>query len=495
MTIVYQSSNASSLVTVTNGDDLVVRSPFDIYVSGTAVTLASGSSRTGLINQGDIFGILALNVNSDGARIVNEGSIHGVTEDAIDLGGGTGRVEITNLGTITADAHLIDTSEASGDITLHFVNHGTASADYDIINTGFFSTDPVNLRVAYVENTGLMRGAALDLDATFNSVLRNTGTIQTRQIDLRTTFTSSIYNSGVITSMDSPNVILLAGARNTDIRGGDAGVVFANSGQVFGRFNGGSGADRYEGIGAGFVNEGVHGNVGNDTFSGGSLADLLDGGDDQDILVGRGGDDTLLGGAGFDTLIGGDGNDSIDGGNNNDKLLGNDGDDTMLGGFGNDVLVGHAGADSLDGGAGNDTLDGGAGNDILEGGDDNDVLRGGDGADELSGGLGLDFYTGGADDDIFIFRTTAHAGIGATRDQILDFEQNVDLINVVAMVPGVFEFRGTAGFAPSGNPELRLLETATGSTIVQFDTNGDGVADAEIRVAGVVGLTADDFAL
>ncbi|MBV6638588.1 MAG: hypothetical protein KI788_22105, partial [Mameliella sp.] len=59
----------------------------------------------------------------------------------------------------------------------------------------------------------------------------------------------------------------------------------------------------------------------------------------------------------------------------------------------------------------------------------------------------------------------------------------------------VFEFRGTAGFAPSGNPELRLFETATGSTIVQLDVDGDGNADAEIRVANVTGLTADDFAL
>jgi serralysin len=63
------------------------------------------------------------------------------------------------------------------------------------------------------------------------------------------------------------------------------------------------------------------------------------------------------------------------------------------------------------------------------------------------------------------------------------------------MSPGVFEFRGTAGFAPSGNPELRLAETASGSTLVQFDADGNGTVDAEIRVAGVTGLTADDFVL
>ncbi len=81
------------------------------------------------------------------------------------------------------------------------------------------------------------------------------------------------------------------------------------------------------------------------------------------------------------------------------------------------------------------------------------------------------------------------------RDQILDFEQGVDLIVVAGLSPGVFEFRGTAGFAPSGNPELRLFETPTGSTIVQFDTDGNGSVDAEIRVANVTGLTAEDLVL
>jgi hypothetical protein len=39
-----------------------------------------------------------------------------------------------------------------------------------------------------------------------------------------------------------------------------------------------------------------------------------------------------------------------------------------------------------------------------------------------------------------------------------------------------------------------VIETASGSSIVQFETTGDGITDAEIRVTVVVGLTADDFA-
>jgi hypothetical protein len=35
----------------------------------------------------------------------------------------------------------------------------------------------------------------------------------------------------------------------------------------------------------------------------------------------------------------------------------------------------------------------------------------------------------------------------------------------------------------------------TGSTIVQFDIDGNGNVDAEIRVGNIAGLTADDFTL
>ncbi|MBW4982450.1 M10 family metallopeptidase C-terminal domain-containing protein [Mameliella sp. CS4] len=151
-----------------------------------------------------------------------------------------------------------------------------------------------------------------------------------------------------------------------------------------------------------------------------------------------------------------------------------------------DTLVGQDGADNLDGGDGADTLDGGSGNDIL---------RGRAGEDELAGGAGGEFRTGGEGADHVVFRAAANTAPGATRNQILDFERGVDLIAVAGLAPGVFEFRGTRAFAPSGNPELRLVETSAGWTIVQFDIDGSGLVDAEIRVANVTGLTADDFTL
>ncbi|WP_280739651.1 M10 family metallopeptidase C-terminal domain-containing protein [Mameliella alba] len=185
----------------------------------------------------------------------------------------------------------------------------------------------------------------------------------------------------------------------------------------------------------------------------------------------------MFGGINDDTIFGGSGDDCIDGWPQNDTVNGGSGNDTILGGTGDDLLVGQDG------------------DDVLEGGDGNDILRGRAGEDELAGGLGRDFLTGDQGADFFVFRSLAETVVGANRDQILDFEQGVDLISVAGLSPGVFEFRGTAAFAPSGNPELRLLETATGSTIVQLDNDGDGLADAEIRVANVTGLTADDFVL
>lgn len=293
-----------------------------------------------------------------------------------------------------------------------------------------------------------------------------------------------IHNSGdVIGSRYS----LFGAAVNNEIR------IF-NAGSFVGNMLLGDGADVYEG-GSGAVAGLILGAAGDDTLSGGSAADLMSGGDDADLLVGRGGDDALAGDAGDDRLIGGDGNDDLSGGAGADTLTGNGGDDSISGGADNDLVIGQSGADSLFGDADADTLEGGAGNDMLDGGSGNDVLRGRTGADDLQGGLGRDFLTGGADADTFSFLTLAETEAGANRDQILDFAQGEDRINLVPLVPGAFEFVGTAAFAPSGNAELRLFETPTGSTIVQLDADGDGIADAEIRVANVIGMTADDFVL
>ncbi|MBW4982975.1 hypothetical protein KZZ07_10520 [Mameliella sp. CS4] len=404
------------------------------------------------------------------------------TGRGIDLSSGTVVVNVLPNGSITtvfADAIRIDVTAS-----MKLQNSG-------ILNNQVRLTESDGSADIWVANFGVIqnRDTAVTVQAgTGDAYLVNTGTISSI-LGRAVNFQSG--SSGARTFHNTGTVI---GQSDSFSDSSSAATTVRNAGTMIGDVSLGLGDDLYDGNG-GIVQGEIQASSGNDTISGGSEADHVFGGANDDQLVGRGGDDILLGESGSDFIIGGDGNDSMDGGTDNDTLTGNDGNDTMAGGSGADLMVGQDGADDMDGGTGEDTMDGGNGNDILEGGADNDILRGRAGEDELAGGLGRDFLTGGQDADTFVFRSTAETVVGADRDQILDFEQGIDLITVAGLSPGVFEFKGTAAFAPSGNPELRLLETATGSTIVQLDNDGDGIADAEIRVANVTGLTADDFVL
>ena len=446
-----------------------------VVTSGNAIELDNSSNT--LTNTLLINGSLIASGNTTGDKAVEtQGSIQSLTVGiGPDAYVATARgyafdliisnyADFVNAGTIQSPSnYAVRILTIDGAAFMDFSNTGSILANTVAVQLGSGITDH------FLFNSGTLsahEGAA---------VLANT-----RGGD---TGTSYLNNSGTISGS------------SLSYRGGDGVNVISNAGLMIGDIDLEGGGDRYEG-GGGSVSGTIFGEIGNDTIAGGALTDVIDGGDDDDLLVGRGGDDDLSGGAGNDTLLGGAGNDVMDGGTEGDTLTGNAGDDTMSGDAGADLLVGQDGSDFLDGGADNDTLDGGAGNDVLEGGAGTDVLRGRGGDDELAGGEDLDFYTGGQGADVFVFRNVSHAGIGAQRDQILDFEQGVDLINVVGMSPGVFEFKGTGAFDTAvPNPEVRLFETPTGSTIVQFDVDGDGTADAEIRVAGVTGLTADDFAL
>ncbi len=266
--------------------------------------------------------------------------------------------------------------------------------------------------------------------------------------------------------------------------------------------------------------ENLRGSAFADSLRGDQFDNVLNGGEGDDTLIGRDGNDILSGDLGRDRLIGGAGTDTAcyltsDAGviadlgtpaaNTGDargdtyssveNILGSTWGDALRGNHLGNHIQGLGGDDAILGRQGDDTIDGGAGDDALRGDGGNDILRGDAGEDLLIGGVGRDYLTGGADADCFAFASVADLGIGAMRDQILDFEQGLDMISVAAVAPGVFDFRGTNAFAASGNAELRLLETATGSTIVQFDVDGNGTTDAELRIANVTGLTAGDFVL
>lgn len=217
----------------------------------------------------------------------------------------------------------------------------------------------------------------------------------------------------------------------------------------------------------------IVGTVGSNTISGSTdfaYADNFFGLGGNDYLDGAAGDDFANGGNGNDTLIGGEGADSLFGGNNDDSLDGGNGDDNLSGEAGNDIVIGGTGAD---------TVDGGAGTDILYGGD--------------SSG------TGDGSIDTFVFETGS-SGTGAARDVIRDFEDGIDIIdlsNVDADIStaqndaltfiGSAQFSGTAG-------ELRAVVINT-NTIIQMDTDGDGIKDMDILLNGAVTLDASDFVL
>ncbi len=300
----------------------------------------------------------------------------------------------------------------------------------------------------------------------------------------------------------------------------------------------------------------LSGDAGDDSLFGGFAADSLDGGDGDDLLSGGFGDDEIDGGAGIDTgdysefggavninlsltsaqdtnaggietisnienLIGGIGNDrftgttdvnGLSGASGSDQLFGLGGADSLFGEDGNDTLLGGAGDDDLFGGLGRDILLGGADNDNLFGGDANDQLRGGAGSDLLEGGLGRDVLIGGdfvsgtgfpgdgAADTFRINSVDESPAVAASRDIIRDFEQGLDTIDLSNIdanpdnpdIDSGFTFIGDADFSGAIG-ELRAF--TVGNTIIRGDINGDGNADLEIFVNGIIVFQESDFIL
>jgi Ca2+-binding RTX toxin-like protein len=271
------------------------------------------------------------------------------------------------------------------------------------------------------------------------------------------------------------------------------------------------------------------GNDLNNEIQGGASNDFLYGGIGYDYLIGGGGDDSLYGGADGDTLDGGTGADYMEGNAGDDVYTVDNAGDTVVEAAGegidhvystvsvytlpaevenaswssfsgsfiatgnvlDNVISGLSGGDSLSGMDGNDTLNGGSGGDTLDGGDGDDVL---------TGGAGIDTSTGGAGADSFRFVTQYESGLGASADRITDFAPGTDLIDLggidadtVAGGNQAFAFVGNAAFSSTAG-ELRYYDDGT-DTWVQGDTNGDGMADFEIALTGVLTLVATDFIL
>ncbi|HJZ34030.1 MAG TPA: hypothetical protein VKF35_23130 [Hyphomicrobiaceae bacterium] len=232
--------------------------------------------------------------------------------------------------------------------------------------------------------------------------------------------------------------------------------------------------------------------IGIENLTGSAFGDTLKGTSGDNVLIGGAGDDMLFGRGGFNRLDGGDGIDTVF---YVDATAGVQVNLTPNAAFNPDVLisienvVGTAFADTLTGNAGANALTGGAGNDVL------------------TGGLGRDLLTGGAGNDVFDLNALADSTVGAgNRDVITDFQSGFDDIDVTGIDADTgrvgdqgFRFIGTKAFSGKAS-ELHYqvfdqAGTASDVTIVSGDVNGDGVADFEIEIAGVVNLRASDFLL
>ena len=280
--------------------------------------------------------------------------------------------------------------------------------------------------------------------------------------------------------------------------------------------------------------------AGDDLVLGGNGDDVVNGGEGNDTLLGQGGQDMLSGDAGNDVIDGGDAKDVLSGGAGDDTISGQDGDDEIDGGDGADILSGGEGADVISGGAGDDRLDGGDGpdeldggegadtvtyesasagvtldlatpaasvgqavgdsftsieifegsthDDILLGGENADDLRGGEGADtidgrggddSLRGGGGFDQLTGGGGSDGFIM--DAVSDFGGEGDIITDFAEGDEIIlNLGADFATSHSFIGDADFSGGGNELRRVVDG--GATILELDSDGDGLAEAKITL-------------
>lgn len=248
-------------------------------------------------------------------------------------------------------------------------------------------------------------------------------------------------------------------------------------------------------------------------ITGNAGANLIDGGDGADILWGGAGDDSLSGGSGADGLDGGTGADLLEGGAGDDIYRVDDAGDEVVeqSGGGYDRVVatldwvleaqverlsldgmadldgtGNGGSNRLDGNAGANRLDGLGNRDALFGLGGTDSLLGGEGADSLDGGAGADELTGGLGGDRFIFRSASEAD----GDVILDFSaleaDRIDLRSVDANTgldgDQAFTFIGSSVFGAVAG-QLRFF-----GGFLQGDVTGEGEADFQIEVAGVLAL-------
>lgn len=442
---------------VINSGAITSRADVGVQMDGTQDSLANSGSVTALaaavsmsnafqsvVNSGTIRSSedSGIAVSGDGGEIYNYGEISSTTWDAVDYVGfqAVSTLTIANTGLIAGVNGIVSAGES---LTLH--NSGRILG---VVGTGVYSLNSDVGVTKLIINTGLIAGVtnAVALGAEQDTI-RNSGTL-------------------------AGSVVLGDGNDLFDTRGGI----------VQGSVYGGLGSDTYIISDASVdLYEGA-GNLGDvDTLKSTVSVQLATG---FEVLTLLGGNDLKGSGNGVANTLNGNSGDN--------RVNGLEGGDTITGQSGDDTLLGNAGADQLSGGDGNDRLLGGADNDRLTGGDGDDVLIGGGGRDNLGGGTGA---------DVFIFLAPGDtAATQALADTITDFNQGDDLIDLSRLDAKSGNANSNDAFAfVSGGfsnvaGQLHAVQVA-GNTYVEYDLNGDSVADGVIKLTGLYTLSATDFTL
>ncbi len=103
--------------------------------------------------------------------------------------------------------------------------------------------------------------------------------------------------------------------------------------------------------------------------------------------------------------------------------------------------------------------------------------------------FGVDVLTGGTGNDTFTWTNASHSGIGGgNRDQITDFTQGDDTIDIEGIVNNIV-FNYDDGFIGNGFASAYYSQSG-GDTIIHIDF-GDGTVDMEIELDGTL-VTLDD---
>lgn len=177
---------------------------------------------------------------------------------------------------------------------------------------------------------------------------------------------------------------------------------------------------------------------------------------------------------------------------------------TGLSGAGNqqDVIASSSmSGDTVSGAGGNDMLFGNGNHDTINGDNGSDLIVAGDGNDVLTGGAGADVLLGGAGGDVFMYGafSTASGQTGATlstADRITDFMSGADTIRIgtagsaanyrEAAAAGTFATAlSSANTAMDGTVRYFLTNTEADGGLLFMDSNGDGTADALVRLTGI----------